>query len=44
MRLLHAATLAMTLITGRAQAATELDLFFPVPVQGKLANEMQRLI
>ena len=44
MRLLHAATLAMTLITGSAQAATELDLFFPVPVQGKLANEMQRLI
>ena len=27
-----------------AFAATELDLFFPVPVQGKLANEMQRLI
>jgi sn-glycerol 3-phosphate transport system substrate-binding protein len=25
-------------------AATELDLFFPVPVQGKLAVEMQRLI
>ena len=44
MRLLHAATLAMTLLTGTAQAATELDMFFPVPVQGKLANEMQRLI
>jgi len=44
MRLLHVATVAMTLITGAAQAATELDLFFPVPVQGKLANEMQRLI
>jgi sn-glycerol 3-phosphate transport system substrate-binding protein len=44
MRLLYAATVAMTLITGAAHAATELDLFFPVPVQGKLANEMQRLI
>jgi len=29
---------------GAAQAATEIDLFFPVPVQGKLANEMQRLV
>jgi sn-glycerol 3-phosphate transport system substrate-binding protein len=29
---------------GIARAATELDLFFPVPVQGKLALEMQRLI
>ncbi len=27
-----------------AHAATDIDLFFPVPVQGKLANEMQRLI
>ena len=27
---------------GAAAAATEIDLFFPVPVQGKLANEMQR--
>src|SRR5450631_2211122 len=27
-----------------ARAATDIDLFFPVPVQGKLANEMQRLI
>src|ERR1043166_7513161 len=32
------------LISGTAHAATELDLFFPVPVQGKLAVEMQRLI
>ena len=29
---------------GARGAATEIDLFFPVPVQGKLANEMQRLI
>lgn len=29
---------------GVAQAATEIDLFFPVPVQGKLSNEMQRLV
>jgi hypothetical protein len=28
----------------RARAATDIDLFFPVPVQGKLAVEMQRLI
>lgn len=28
----------------RARAATEIDMFFPVPVQGKLATEMQRLI
>jgi sn-glycerol 3-phosphate transport system substrate-binding protein len=38
------ALLAMTLVAGPAQAATELDLFFPVPVQGKLAVEMQRMI
>jgi sn-glycerol 3-phosphate transport system substrate-binding protein len=27
-----------------ARAATDIDFFFPVPVQGKLSNEMQRLI
>jgi sn-glycerol 3-phosphate transport system substrate-binding protein len=27
-----------------ARAATEIDLFFPVPVQGKLAGEMTRLV
>jgi sn-glycerol 3-phosphate transport system substrate-binding protein len=27
-----------------AHAATDIDFFFPVPVQGKLSNEMQRLI
>ena len=37
-------TLAAGLLAGPAHAATEVDLFFPVPVQGKLANEMQRLI
>lgn len=35
---------AMTIAAGTAQAATDIDLFFPVPVQGKLALEMQRLI
>ncbi|HEY2620531.1 MAG TPA: ABC transporter substrate-binding protein [Acetobacteraceae bacterium] len=35
----------MTVVPGgAARAATEIDLFFPVPVQGKLAVEMQRLI
>lgn len=27
-----------------AEAATEIQLFFPVPVQGKLANEMQAVV
>ncbi len=27
-----------------ARAATEIDFFFPVPVQGRLSNEMQRLV
>ncbi len=35
---------ALLLSAGAAHAATDLDLFFPVPVQGKLATEMQRLI
>ncbi len=39
-----ASLLAMTVGVGAAQAATEIDLFFPVPVQGKLAIEMQRII
>ena len=39
-----AALVAMTLTAGTAKAATEIDLFFPVPVQGKLAVEMQRMI
>ena len=44
MRLLQATTMALALMIGTAKAAVELDPFFPVPVQGKLANEMQRLI
>ena len=44
MRLLHTAALVLALGIGSAQAATELDLFFPVPVQGKLATEMTRLV
>ena len=44
MRTLASAALALSLMTGAAQAATEIDLFFPVPVQGKLSNEMQRLV
>jgi sn-glycerol 3-phosphate transport system substrate-binding protein len=44
MRFLHGAALAIALSCGTAYAATEIDLFFPVPVQGKLATEMQRLI
>ena len=43
MRISVAAALAAWLLTGTAQAATDIDLFFPVPVQGKLANEMARL-
>jgi sn-glycerol 3-phosphate transport system substrate-binding protein len=44
MRLLHAVTLALGLSFGTAQAATDIDFFFPVPVQGKLAVEMQKLV
>ena len=46
MRLLSVIALALSFAaTGvplPGYAATELDLFFPVPVQGKLAVEMQR--
>ena len=35
---------AMTAASRQAFAATEIELFFPVPVQGKLAIEMQRLV
>lgn len=49
MRLLQAAGVALALSLGiasadTARAATEIDLFFPVPVQGKLSAEMQRLV
>jgi len=30
--------------TARAAAATEIELFFPVPVQGMLANKMKELV
>ena len=30
--------------TARAVSPTEIDLFFPVPVQGNLANKMRELI
>jgi sn-glycerol 3-phosphate transport system substrate-binding protein len=44
MRILTAAALALSLIPAAGHAATDIDFFFPVPVQGKLSNEMQRLI
>lgn len=50
MRLLHAATaslaIALMLSTPAAvqAATTDIDFFFPVPVQGKLATEMQKLV
>jgi len=44
MRLLASAALGLSLLAGAASAATDIDFFFPVPVQGKLANEMNRLV
>ncbi len=44
MRLFPTLTLALSLVSGAAQAATDIDFFFPVPVQGKLALEMTRLV
>ena len=44
MRLMKGAALVLALSCGTAYAATDIDLFFPVPVQGKLAIEMQRMI
>ena len=43
-RILYAATAITCLFTGAARAATEIDFFFPVPVQGRLSNEIQRLV
>jgi sn-glycerol 3-phosphate transport system substrate-binding protein len=43
-RLLYAATAMSCLFATGAQAATEIDFFFPVPVQGRLSNEIQRLV
>ncbi|WP_205624953.1 ABC transporter substrate-binding protein [Geminicoccus roseus] len=43
--LLSAATVAACLaLPASAGAATAIDFFFPVPVDGKLAKEMQRLV
>jgi sn-glycerol 3-phosphate transport system substrate-binding protein len=44
MRLIQGVAMALVLSCGTAEAATEIDLFFPVPVQGKLAVERQRMI
>ena len=44
MRRLALTALALSLVSGAASAATEIDYFFPVPVQGKLSNEMTRLV
>jgi sn-glycerol 3-phosphate transport system substrate-binding protein len=44
MRLLASTALALSLLTGAAHAATDIDFFFPVAVQGKLSNEVERLV
>jgi sn-glycerol 3-phosphate transport system substrate-binding protein len=45
LRLLAASALAFVAAAASpGHAATDIDFFFPVPVQGKLSNEMQRLI
>jgi sn-glycerol 3-phosphate transport system substrate-binding protein len=36
--------LSATSLAGGSAHATDIDLYFPVPVQGKLSNEMQRLV
>ena len=43
-RSLPAALACLALHAAGARAATEIDFFFPVPVQGRLSNEMQRLV
>lgn len=43
-RFLCSALAAAALWGGPTHAATEIDFFFPVPVQGQLANEMQRVV
>jgi sn-glycerol 3-phosphate transport system substrate-binding protein len=35
---------AAFMLSAGAAHATDIDLYFPVPVQGKLSNEMQRLV
>jgi sn-glycerol 3-phosphate transport system substrate-binding protein len=39
-----ATAFALSLGLGSAEAATEIEMFFPVPVEGKLAKEMQNLM
>ncbi len=39
-----AAALTFSLGSGAALAATEIEMFFPVPVEGKLAKEMKNLV
>ena len=36
--------IAVALVAGSAAAQTKIDFFFPVPVDGKLAKEMTRLV
>ena len=43
-RSLCTAITCLALHAGGASAATEIEFFFPVPVQGRLSNEMQRLV
>src|SRR5438876_1198328 len=38
------AAIAVALASATAQAQTKIDFFFPVPVDGKLAKEMTRLV
>src|ERR1700730_1001929 len=38
-----AAALAVTLLAAPARAATKIEFFFPVPVEGKLAREMANI-
>lgn len=40
----HLTIAAGLMLAAPAMAATDIDLFFPVPVQGKLAVEMQHMI
>jgi len=44
MRIIASAALALSLLTATAHASTEIEFFFPVAVQGKLSNEVQRLV
>src|SRR5215475_12818844 len=39
-----ATAIATTLAAGAAQAATRMEFFFPVPVEGQLAKEMTNMV